>query len=164
VIERGVQYLLRTQRKDGLWDAESPSLTLLITGRAVEALLGATPDKTRGAVTTAVRGLLRRQQEDGGWGSTHETAWSLRAVAGMPGVPVEVLKRGRAALEAAINREEYAWDVNGAGLPLPVGEMGPMASDLTTLWALEALAPVSTASKSRRLAGRKTRSISDRRS
>jgi len=69
----------------------------------------------------------------------------------MPGVTVEVLKRGRAALEAAINREEYAWDVNGAGLPLPVGEMGPMASDLTTLWALEALAPVSTASKSRRL-------------
>jgi len=163
VIENGVRYLLRTQHKDGLWRTDAPELDILTTGRAIEALLGAAPDKTRGVVTAAVRGILRRQREDGSWGSTHDTAWIVRALAGMPGVPVDVLKSGRAWLERSLDRHELAWRVDGAGLPLPVGETSPGASDLTTLWALEALAPVSAAAKTRRLAGRKSRSTSDRR-
>lgn len=158
-IENGVRYLLRVQSRDGWWRGDTRERDIFTTGRAIEALLGAAPDKSRGVVTLGVRALLQRQREDGGWGSTHDTAWVVRALAGMPGVPTDVLKRGRESLESAVNRDQLAWAVNGAELPLPAGEASPGSSDLSTLWALEALAPVSAAAKTRRLAGRKPRVV-----
>jgi len=163
-IEIGVHYLLRTQDADGLWRGDSRFSDVFTTCRTVEALWGAAPEKSRHAILLAVRAMLRRQREDGSWGSTHDTAWVLRALAGIPGVPMEVLKRGRVALESALDSDELAWFADGSPLPSSLGDFTAGASDLTTLWALEALAPVTGAARTRRVTARKPRSISDRKS
>ena len=158
-IDRGTRYLLRRQQPNGLWRADLTGGSILTTARVIEALLSASPDRTRSPVTNAVRALMRRQRSDGGWGHSHHTAAAIRALVGVPGVPSDVLKRGRKALESALKFTDSEWAVEGPVVPLPFHEPSSGAPDLITLWALEALAPVAVSDKSRRAAGRRSRSV-----
>ena len=158
-IDRGVRYLLRLQKSNGLWLSGVRGSDIFTTSRTIEALLGAAPDKTRGPVTNAVRALMRRQISDGSWGNSHDTACAVRALAGVPGVPAEVIRRGRKALEAAAEVTGTEWSVEGPMFPLPFDEPLSGAHDLVTLWAIEALAPLGAASKSQRTANRRSRSV-----
>lgn len=158
-IENGVRCLLRCQEINGLWRSDLAGSAVVTTSRVIEALLGALPDRSRAATTNAVRAVMRRQCADGGWGASHHTAAAIRALSGMSGVPADVLRRGRKALTAALDVQDMEWKVDSSVLPLPFGEPLSGASDLVTLWALEALAPSGGGGKPRRTSYRQSRSV-----
>ena len=158
-IENGVRYLLRCQEINGLWRSDLYGNTVVTTSRVIEALLGTLPDRSRAATTNAVRAVMRRQCSDGGWGASHHTAAALRALSGMAGVPTDVMRRGRKALTSALDAQELEWKVDASVLPLPFGEPLSGASDLVTLWALEALAPIGVGGKPPRTSYRHSRSV-----
>ncbi len=154
-LARGVHFLLTRQLECGLWPADTVQSALFTTARALEALVGAADDRAGRAVVRAITALLAQQGADGGWsddGTTstpHHTAWVVRALCGVPGVPLDVLRRARQFLEESLDASELLWQSPGVVWPLPVGEACIRLADLTTLWALEALVPAGIAVRSR---------------
>jgi hypothetical protein len=126
------------------------------------------------AIQKAVAALLRLQQTNGGWGEQVEpkltpyrsanskplhTAWVLRALQSVSGVPAERIYRARKYLENSLDDSGLLWTAVVPALPLPFGHDPSGLHDLTTLWALDAWAPLGDASRSRRGPANRSRSI-----
>ncbi len=95
--QRGLEWLLRAQERDGSWYGRWGVNHAYGTGAAVPALVAAGLDPGSPAIRRAVRWLERHQNEDGGWGedprsyddpewigrgesTASQTAWALLAL------------------------------------------------------------------------------------
>jgi squalene-hopene/tetraprenyl-beta-curcumene cyclase len=114
-IRRAVEFLERTQRRDGAWTplwfgnefAPNEENPVYGTARVVLGLRRLRPDSA--AVQSAIVWLLAAQNEDGGWGgdrsapsSIEETSLAVSALAGLPGDSArEPVRRGAAWIAGA---------------------------------------------------------------
>jgi squalene-hopene/tetraprenyl-beta-curcumene cyclase len=134
-LDRGVEWLWRSQEDDGSWFGRWGANHVYGTGAAVPALVaaGVAPDNPR--LRRAITWLTGHQNADGGWGedlrsyddaawrgrgrsTPSQTAWALLALlaAGSRG---EATERGVAYLAAA-QRADGTWDepeYTGTGFP-----------------------------------------------
>jgi squalene-hopene/tetraprenyl-beta-curcumene cyclase len=134
-LERGVEWLWRSQEADGSWFGRWGANHVYGTGAAVPALVaaGARPDDPR--LRRAVAWLAAHQNPDGGWGedlrsygddawrgrgrsTPSQTAWALLALLAV-GDRGDAAERGVAYLAAA-QRADGTWDepeYTGTGFP-----------------------------------------------
>jgi len=134
-LERGVEWLWRSQEADGSWFGRWGANHVYGTGAAVPALVaaGARPDDPR--LRRAVAWLAAHQNPDGGWGedlrsygddawrgrgrsTPSQTAWALLALLAV-GDRGDAAQRGVAYLAAA-QRADGTWDepeYTGTGFP-----------------------------------------------
>ena len=164
-IQRGVQFLLRHEH-GGMWRGDALDSSIFSTARSLEAIIAVAGETGAAAVWRAVNALIKRQNSDGGWseisGQTStvlHTAWVLRAFSGIPGVASDVLQRGRQFLEQSLDPSQLVWTAGAPELTLPLGLGKGSVNDLTTILALEALAPVGVPARTRTADGNRTRSI-----
>ncbi len=134
-IDRGTEWLLRHQERDGSWFGRWGANYVYGTGAAVPALVASGMAPTSLPVLRAVDWLHRHQNDDGGWGedlrsyrdetwrgrgasTASQTAWAMLALlaAGETSGPVA---RGAEWL-AATQRPDGTWDeawYTGTGFP-----------------------------------------------
>lgn len=78
-VQRGIEWLLRSQEADGSWFGRWGANHVYGTGAAVPALVAAGQDASTPCIRRAVRWLTRHQNPDGGWGedlrSYNDPAW-----------------------------------------------------------------------------------------
>jgi squalene-hopene/tetraprenyl-beta-curcumene cyclase len=135
-VQRGVEWLLRSQEPDGSWFGRWGANHVYGTGAVVPALIAAGIGPSHPAVTRAVTWLESRQNADGGWGedlrsyhrdelhrgrgtsTASQTAWALLALlaADRRGTAVEL---GIGYL-VRTQRDDGNWDepwFTGTGFP-----------------------------------------------
>jgi hypothetical protein len=164
-IADGVEFLLRKQRRDGLWPSDLFGSQIFTTARALEALIAANGENRSQAILRAIQALLRRQNEDGGWGeqpeglsTPHHTAWVLRALAMAPGIAAPVLLRARKYFEHTFDAATLSWPCSET-VVLPFADSPMSIDDLTGLWVMEAMVPGGAATRSRRTGKRRIRPL-----
>ncbi len=134
-VQRGVEWLLAAQEKDGSWFGRWGSNYVYGTGAAVPALIAAGIPTDHPAVRLAVSWLELHQNDDGGWGedlrsytdvsyrgrgpsTASQTAWALLAL-------VAAGERSRAGARAVdylidTQNDDGSWDetwFTGTGFP-----------------------------------------------
>ncbi|MGD0874410.1 MAG: squalene--hopene cyclase [Acidimicrobiales bacterium] len=134
-VDRGVQWLLRSQEEDGSWFGRWGANHVYGTGAVVPALIAAGLEIDDPAVRQAVSWLEGHQNSDGGWGedlrsyrdysqrgcgpsTASQTAWALLALLAA-GERSEATHNGVAYL-IATQREDGSWDepfFTGTGFP-----------------------------------------------
>lgn len=154
-VARGIRFLL-ARESGGLWQGDVFGSHIFATARTIEALIAAGGEACAPVTLRAIHTLVKRQNDDGGWSedanapsTVSHTAWVLRALTGIPGVPSECLQRGRIFLEQNLDPSELIWNSCAPEIPLPLGMGRGCLCDLTTLWALEALVPVGVPARPR---------------
>jgi squalene cyclase len=172
-LDKGVRFLLKRQRRNGLWESDVVGSTLFATSRSIEAL-SALQHSNYAPIQSAVRRLLALQNKDGGWGekitgeskgmvSTESnplhTACVVRALQAVPQPPVEAIYRARRYLERSLDDSGLLWTTDVPAMPLPFNEDLAGLHDLTTLWALEAWSPLGETANPRGRFLRKSRGI-----
>ena len=142
-VGRALDYLRREQRPDGSWWGRWGVNHIYGTGAVLPALRATGEEMTRPYVRRAVRWLIDRQNEDGGWGegcesyedlrlagrgpsTASQTAWALLALlAAEPGGD-ELSAAGGRAVERGVSflverqEEDGQWDephFTGTGFP-----------------------------------------------
>jgi squalene-hopene/tetraprenyl-beta-curcumene cyclase len=134
-IDRGTDWLLRNQERDGSWFGRWGANFVYGTGAAVPALVASGMPPTSLPVQRAVEWLHRHQNDDGGWGedlrsyrdgtwrgrgasTASQTAWALLALLAAEDRSPSV-QRGADWL-AATQRPDGTWDepwYTGTGFP-----------------------------------------------
>lgn len=171
VAAKGIRFLLDQQAKSGLWAGDVTGSMLHSTSRALEAI-SAVPHPNPPALHKGISALTRSQNRDGGWGekigeneftgtesNPLHTAWVLRALQSVPQVPIEAVHRARKYLESSLDDSGLIWKTDIPSLPLPFGESIVGLPDLTTMWALEAWAPLGNTAHPRRFSARRLKGI-----
>jgi squalene-hopene/tetraprenyl-beta-curcumene cyclase len=134
-IRRGVQYLLRTQERDGSWYGRWGVNYIYGTFLAMRALAGAAPFETQTSIQKASDFLRSAQNADGGWGEScagyqqncfvrmastpSQTAWALLGLAAANDVSSAVSQRGVDYL-LATQGQDGRWNeelTTGTGFP-----------------------------------------------
>lgn len=87
-IQRGVDYLLRAQERDGSWYGRWGVNYIYGTFLAMRALAAAAPFRSRSALERAAEFLRASQNPDGGWGESCASYRENRFVA-MPSTPTQ---------------------------------------------------------------------------
>ena len=109
-IQRGVQYLLRTQERDGSWYGRWGVNYIYGTFLAVRALAAAAPFEAQPSIQKAADFLRSVQNSDGGWGEScasynqnrfvpmastpSQSAWALLGLAAANEAPSAAVERG----------------------------------------------------------------------
>jgi len=134
-VDRGVEWLLRSQEEDGSWFGRWGANHVYGTGAVVPGLVAAGLGRDHGAIRRAVAWLERHQNADGGWGedlrsyrdrsycghghsTASQTAWALLALLAA-GERSAATERGVAFLVATQN-EAGSWEepwFTGTGFP-----------------------------------------------
>jgi squalene-hopene/tetraprenyl-beta-curcumene cyclase len=133
--QRGVEWLLRAQERDGSWFGRWGVNHVYGTGAAVPALIAAGVDPSSASIRRAVRWLESHHNDDGGWGedcrsyddpawigrgesTASQTAWALLALHAA-GERSPAVQRGLAWL-IDTQRTDGTWDepqYTGTGFP-----------------------------------------------
>lgn len=146
-VQRGLHFLRRRQRPDGLWEGDGGSSAVLTSAWALESLLIPSAEQTARAALHAVGGLLKTQSAEGGWcgnrrgtATVLETAGVLRALNSVSGIPATAMQSARTFIETRLadSGDEAFYD---GPYVLPWRHDPVHAPDLAEIWALEALAP-----------------------
>ncbi|WP_277953963.1 squalene--hopene cyclase [Saccharopolyspora soli] len=136
VVQRGVQWLLNNQEKDGSWFGRWGANHVYGTGAVVPALVRAGLQPDHRALRRAVRWLESHQNDDGGWGedlrsyddpawigrgdsTPSQTGWALLALLALDRHDTEAVRRGVQYLVGA-QRADGGWDepqFTGTGFP-----------------------------------------------
>lgn len=132
-IQRGVQWLLKNQNKDGSWYGRWGICHIYGTWAAVTGLLAVGLNQSR-CVEKAVRWLLSIQNTDGGWGESclsdsarryiplgfstpSQTAWAVDALIAAGLGRSLAVTRGIEALLELVDKDGIASYPTGQGLP-----------------------------------------------
>ncbi len=133
--QRGLEWLLRSQERDGSWFGRWGVNHIYGTGAAVPALVDAGVDRAAAPIRRAVRWLESHQNDDGGWGedcrsyddpewigrgesTASQTAWALLALHAAGETSPSVERGLRWLIET--QRPDGTWDepqYTGTGFP-----------------------------------------------
>jgi squalene/oxidosqualene cyclase-like protein len=163
-IERGDEFLLRSQRADGSWEGFWGVCFTYGTWFGIKGLKGSHDPRAAIAVDRACEFLLAHQRDDGGWGEVIDgnrarryihaatsqavmTSWALLALADADRATSPAARRATAFLLRA-QRPEGGWqDQHMAGAFMRNAAMNYAAYDrIFPLWALSAVANAQTPS------------------
>ncbi|TVY08436.1 terpene cyclase/mutase family protein [Paenibacillus cremeus] len=136
LIQRGVDWLVAKQERDGSWYGRWGVCYVYGTWAAVTGMMAVGTSPSHPSIQRAVSFLLNAQRVDGGWGEScrsdqlhayiplagggtpSQTAWALDALIAVHDEPLPAITRGVEALVALLHRQDWtAAYPTGAGLP-----------------------------------------------
>ncbi|MEH7158543.1 squalene--hopene cyclase [Neobacillus drentensis] len=127
VIKKGINWLLKNQRKDGSWYGRWGLCYLYGTWGAVTGLMATGIPRSHSSIRMAVDWLLTIQNEDGGWGESCQSdskkkyvplgestlthsAWALDALISTSEEPTPQIQKGITYLLTSLEKSDWTTD------------------------------------------------------